>query len=425
MRTTTSVGLRHTRRFRAKPRGLRHLDETPLQQLPGWLPTALYTILLVAGTTSVPAIGKFGPLPTTTLLDFWIILFCITCFLRGRTEAWVPLLAILSYGLVTRLVPALYNSSPLEDFAQAYRWLLYLVAFSFAIGREWTHMRGLRYVTMALLWMALAKSALTFALLGPGERPGLLLENNFELALFAGLLAVSYNGLGKLRFWAFASLGALTLLSGSRSGAISFAVFAVWALTQVKVKNLLIHYLLACALPAMVIVPVWVFSARSSATAPIDRLNFLTIFENETSNWSWFNWLFGTTPITTLSSGACHALSSYDSLLASVGDGSCYAVILHAFALRVVFDAGVLGLLLAFGLTWLLLKRGGVRRSLSWCLLLIAASNSLSVSGLNNPYVSLPILLAICVAAQRVTASRKPDDGQVGPEFSRQASTDP
>lgn len=370
--------------------------------IPGMLRVFFYASIVVGVITSMPRIGDYTPLPMTTILDAWIILFVVTSVIRGRTEMWGLFLLLAAY-LMTRILPALYADAPLEDFAQAYRWVLYLIAFSVAVGRKWGPVQPLVRLMWFLLTMSLLKGAVTYVLV-PGDRPGLMLENNFELPMFAGLVAVLYPHIGRRRWLAVVLLGGGTLLSGSRSGSLAFAVLAVYALSQVPVKNIAVRYFTVIAVPIMLAIPLWIFSERAANSTQLDRLNFLEVFLAETSQWGPVEWMFGTTPITPLSAGACFRLSYYQSLFSSEGDGSCYSVILHAFLLRVVFDAGIIGALLAFGVAWFMMRRAGVRVSLALALTGIAISNSVSVSGLNNPYVVFPILLAILVAGTMKTA---------------------
>lgn len=371
------------------------------QMVPKFLRVYLYTLFIVAGATSIPFLGKWGPLPTTELLDAWVILFILACFLRGRIETTLTI-GLLGAYLLTRIIPALYIDAPLQDFAQAYRWVLYLIAFAFAVGRKWGPVGPLVRVMWILLSLALTKTVLTFAILGPGERPGLLLENNFEIALFAGLVIVLYKHLGRGRPWAVLLMGTMTLLSGSRSGAVAFLILALFAVTQAKGANLFVKYVLGLLVPALIFVPAWIFQQRAIGATQVDRLNFLDVFWAETANWDALQWIFGSTPITALSDGACFRLSYYQMLFSSEGDGSCYSVILHAFILRVVFDAGVLGLVIAFGVAWCMMRRGRVQFGVAFALILVAFTNSLSVSGPNNPYVALPILLSIVTASSVV-----------------------
>lgn len=385
--------------------------------VPTFLRRALYTALLAAGAISLPYLGQYGPLPTTVILDAWIIVFAAYCILRRRISVMPFLLLVIAYTL-TRIVPALAISAPLVDFLQAYRWLFYLAAFAIAVGQIWQPIKPLIGFTWALLSMALLKAAATFVLLGPGERPGLLLENNFELALFGGLIVVLYPYLGRSRPWLVASFGLLTLLAGSRSGAVVLLIVVLFAVTQAKTKNLLFRYILVGGIPAAGVLVLSIFAERASNGRSVDRLNFFNVFLHDVSSWNIGTWIFGTTPITPLSPSACHSLAFYQNLFASTGDGTCYSVILHAFLMRVVFDSGLLGLLLAFGGTAYLLFFARVRPMVALSLLAIALANSFSVSGLNNPYVALPILLAI------MTAPKGPELGEDGSHDMNQADRD-
>lgn len=378
------------------------------QTIPAFFRGSLYTLLVVAGLAGLPFIGGFSPLPTTELLDVWVVGLIAYCIVRGRTTAWGLFLLLVGY-LVTRIIGALATESPLLDFLQAYRWVLYLIMFALVVGRAWGPKAPLVRVTWTLLLLAVIKAGLTFVVLGPGERPGLLLENNFELALFAGLVAVAYPHASRGRGWMVILMGLLAVLAGSRSGSVIFAILFVYAVMQAKNVNLFFRYLLVLAIPVAAFVAVWIFADRAANSTQIDRLNFLDVFLSETSGWTPWNWLFGTPPITPLSDGGCHRLSYYQSLFSSVGDGSCYSVILHAFVLRVLFDAGIVGLLLALVVTWFTMRKGGVRFALAATLLLIAFANGMSVSGLNNPYVALPIILAIVTASTPTAPVTEPD----------------
>lgn len=376
-------------------KGGKLLQDGP-QAVPQFLRASLYGLLLVAAASSVPMVGAYGPLPTTVLLDVWVTAFLVMTVFRGRTQAYVAVLLLAAYAY-TRILAAFAASAPVEDFLQAYRWVYYLLVLCSAIGRSWGPIRPLAMTTWALISMALFKAVLTFLLRGAGERPGLLLENNFELALFSGLVLVIYPYL-RHRALLVVMMGALTFLSGSRSGAIAFLVLLLFAFSQVRSRSLLIRYLAVCAVPVAALFPLVIFSERASVDSRVDRLNFFNVFLADVSSFSPIQWIFGTTPITPLSPAACHQLAFYRRLFSSAEDGTCYSVILHAFVLRVTFDAGIFGLILAFGVVWWALRRSGVRLAMVVALFGIALTNSLSVSGINNPYVVLPLLLAILTA---------------------------
>ncbi len=361
----------------------------------------LYSLLGIGAVASLPRIGEYSPFPMANLLDVWFIAFILATVWRGPLPEFRVTLLLLVYGM-TRLIPALYTESPVGDFVQAYKWLLYLIAFTLAVGREWGSMRGLRLLLWVLVTLSLLKTAVSVALVGPTVRSGLLIENNFEIALFVGLAVVVFDTLTRPKKWlAFSMLAALTITSGSRSGIIAFAIFAIYAVVRARIGPVL-RYLAILAIPILGWVVAAVFSARDAIAADTGRSNFLDAFISETRNWSWFDWAFGTTPLTALSNDSCMRLSYYQYLFSTTGDGdTCYSVILHAFTMRIVFDAGIFGLILALGVCLWSMRQARVRRLLVFTLLAVAVTNGLSVSGLNNPYVALPILLAILTAKPR------------------------
>lgn len=363
-------------------------------RIPNLFPIALYAILVAGAAASLPAIGEFSPLPTTALLDAWIVCFILASLVRRRPQHLLAIVLVLLYSL-TRFAGFILTGSPLYDSLQAYKWLIYLVAFLVAIDLQWRRTKPLVRITWFLLATALTKAVLTYFILGPGQRPGLLLENNFELALFSGLIILNYKEMGRFRLFSLVFLGLLVVLSESRSGVLAFVVVGFFLITQTKHLNLFIRYVLTMSLPILIGIAFSVFQVRASRETRMDRLNFLDVFLMETSDWTALQWIFGTAPITPLSSAGCLQLSYYRTLFSSTGDGSCYSVILHSFLMRVIFDAGIIGALIAFGVAWYSLRRARVSLVVAACLILIAGVNSLSVSGLNNPYVALPILLAV------------------------------
>lgn len=378
-------------------------DERPAaassQAIPAVFRRGLYLLLLVAGLSGLANLDGYG-LPATTMLDAWIVAFLVLTFTRGKTEQTLLLLGLAGY-LAVQVTTVYADNDPIRDFLQAYRWVLYLAVFAVGSGRSWGRVRSLQLVTFALIGMALAKAALIFVIFGPGQRPGLLLENNFEIALFSGLFAVVFTGLRvEARVAGLGMLGLLMMLAGSRSGAVAFAVVLVYVLWQVRTTAATKFVATMYAIPAVVAVPILVFTGRDQSFGNLDRVRFAEVFLFETQDWSWVQWLFGTEAITPLSNYACSRMSFYDALFSSAGDGTCYAVILHSFVLRIAFDAGLVGLVAVFAIPWFLMRRSGVATPLALTLLGVAFTNSLSVSGLNNPYVALPILLAILTACR-------------------------
>lgn len=356
-------------------------------------------------------------LSPTVALDIWIVTTSVVLLIRGRILTTPLLLFLGVYGL-TRVIGISITGSPVADSLQAYRWLFYIVVFALALGKRWDSVPVLIKSTWILILLAVVNASITFITQGPGERPGLLLENNFELALFVGLVIALYEHLGRNRGWLVVLLGVLTILAGSRSGAIVYIILVFVAVLQAHRLNLFLRYMLALAGLVMTLIPVLIFTSRSQGIARIDRLRFLDVFIAETQNWTLLHWIFGTAPITPLSSGGCHALSYYESLFSSTDDGTCYSVILHSFLMRVIFDAGLLGLLISIAVPLLLMIRAGSTPLIAISLIAVSLANGVSVSGLNNPYVALPILIAILTG----TYSRAMDDKDLNHPPTRQAN---
>ncbi|AMM33545.1 hypothetical protein SA2016_2880 [Sinomonas atrocyanea] len=380
-------------------------------EVPGLLRKSLYAILVVSGCASVFSLGGYSPLPVNELLDAWLISFICVSVWVGRIRHTMIILFLVAY-LVTRVAAAVANDSPVPDFLQAYRWLLYLIAFVIALHRSWGPLLPMIKVMWVLISLGLVKTILTIAILGPSQRSGLLTENNFELALYCALAAGLLSRLtGRQQVWTLLALGALVMSSGSRSGAVEFGLLIIYAVINVARARVAVRLLLVIVVPVIVYFVSDVFAARAESGG-VDRLNFLSVFLGETANWNLLDWLWGTSPITPLSSGGCAAMEYYSSLFSSTGDGTCYSVVLHAFIMRVVYDAGLFGLFLTVFVVLFSLRRSGAGVRVTWTIFAIAFANGFSVSGLNSPYVALPIVLTICISANRGSVeSFKPHKG--------------
>ncbi|KUG57862.1 hypothetical protein [Nesterenkonia jeotgali] len=375
-------------------------EPTHRTEIPEALQKLLCLLLIGGGLVSVGFVGEFSPLPMTTLLDVWVLLLAVWILFRGRIQSWVSLLLVLGY-LAARGIAAVSVDPPLLDLLQAHRWLVYLAVFALARGHRWSRPELLTRLAWWLVGLATVKSVLTALTLGLDERPGLFLENNFELALFSGTAAVIHRNDPRNGIRLILLLGLLTLLSGSRSGALTYLVLVAFALWSVSTRDVFLRYLAMLTPVVAVVVPWVIFAGRAAESEVIDRVRFLEVFLSEVQRWQWLDWTFGTPPITPLSPQGCASLAYYDVLFSSAGDGQCYSVILHSFILRLLYDGGFLALLMALLLPLVIMRQARVPWGLTLTLLAIAVINSASVSGFNNPYVALPILLAVLTAGPR------------------------
>ncbi|MGW9113399.1 hypothetical protein [Microbacterium sp. NPDC055683] len=395
----------------------RREDLGDVDVIPGWLSTLLYAILTIGGLASLPNIGSYSLLPVGTLLDAWIALFVAYCIVKGRTRTTGTILLLGAYFL-TRVVPALYIGAPLGDFFQAYRWVFYLAAFCFAVGKSWGSVTPLKRVLWTLLALSFAKAVATLFVRGLSARSGLLTENNFELALYcAAAIAIWPHLSSRERRWTLALLAAVVVLSGSRSGTIAFAVVLIFAISQARQASLVFRYLVVLIIPLAVYAIIEIFVSRAESGG-VDRINFLNVFLRETSDWNLIEWMVGTVPITPLSPEGCNTLAYYVYLFSSTGDGSCYSVIFHAFMMRVIFDAGLLGLFLTLFIAWSTLRGSGSSLATTLAVVGIAIANSFSVSGFNSPYVAVAVLISISVAGSS-SLTAPPTEFRVDKQHSR------
>jgi hypothetical protein len=84
--------------------------------------------------------------------------------------------------------------------------------------------------------------------------------------------------------------------------------------------------------------------------------------------------------------------------------------------MRLYYDGGVLALLLALIVPVVVMRMSRVSWTLIIVLMSIATINSLSVSGLNNPYVALPILLAVLTAPHHDAVTTRPETVRRSPQ---------
>lgn len=371
--------------------------------IPVVLQHGLAVLLVGGGVVSVFFIGEYSPLPITAALDAWMICLAGWILMRGRIVSHATLGVVLMLAAV-RLGPALLLvHPPLVDLLQAHRWLFYLAVMALVRGHRWTRPHLLVGITWWLVGLAALKAVVTRLVVGPESRPGLFLENNFELALFCGLAAVVHRRAGRGSAPLILMLGLLTVLAGSRSGAVAYLILVLHVLWTARVADVFLRQLTLLGPLLAALIPLAVFRMRAAEAEVIDRVRFADVLLDEAGDWSVTRWLVGPPPITPLSEESCQRLSYYEALFSTAGDGTCYAVILHAFVLRIVYDAGLLGLLLAFGIPLLLMLRSGAAVGPILVVTALAAVNSLSVSGLNNPYVALPILVVLLTAPAAAT----------------------
>lgn len=355
----------------------------------------VFCLLTLSGLISF---YQYNLLPAQNILEL-LFLFPIF-FVSVRSLSLMTIVMSLVYFLYVS-VSLIYARSidvNLLDFLQAYKAFFYVGVLFLLCGNRYFSIKFLYLFYWGVLLALFLKYSYSLVLdLTPrmGERPGLFVENNFELMLpiLLFLLISQVFGVYEMR-WSSLLLFVVVFISGSRSALVSlfFVLFVLY------IRNDLKSYLVVIATTLLgAVATYFTFYDRMNGKYidEIDRVRFLFYFLEEVKTWGISNFLLGAERLTALSDSTCSALSPYKSLFSYSGDGSCYSVILHSYILRVLFDHGVVAFFILCGsVYWLMFRAtssnrvaiGGVG-----CLLL----SGLSVSSFNSVFVAISLMLIV------------------------------
>ncbi|RBY89599.1 hypothetical protein [Blastococcus sp. TF02A-30] len=367
----------------------------------------LYGALLLLAVVGIASPGRFSSVPAGSLLELTFLGTAGLLVLRSprvRPAGWALLLVGGFYVFLKTLLWAVYSDAALPDFLQAYKAFFYLVALGFLVGKQVFDGPRLAQFSTLLIGAFLVKYGYSVAL-GLADRPGIYIENNFELIMLMGLFYLSWPWLGARRNLVFLALAFIVLISGSRSAALGLICIYLPLFVRTSNRTWPLHVAGAGAVGYAVF---WLFSSRAQqdAGARLDRLVFMDTFRYEVRDWPIWEFLTGSFPLTPLSPGSCGSLRFYEALFSSSDPGVCYSVILHSYFLRAFFDHGVLGLALLYVLVWIGLRRSGVPLRDTLALLALISVSGLSVSAFNNVFVA--ITLGVAMALDRSAAPVEP-----------------
>jgi hypothetical protein len=362
----------------------------------------LYGVLILLAVVGIASPGTFSSVPAGSLLE---VTFLGTAGLlalrvpRVRPGGWPLLIVGGFYVFLKTLLLLVYSEAALPDFLQAYKAFFYLVALGFLVGKEVFDAPRMARFTTLLIAAFLIKYGYSVAL-GLADRPGVYIENNFELIMLMGLFYLSWPWLGRRRNLLFLALAVIVLISGSRSAALGLICIYLPLFVRTSNRTWPLHVAGAGAVGYAVFS---LFNSRAAqdAGARLDRLVFIDVFRYEVRDWPLWEFFTGSFPLTPLSPGSCGSLRFYELLFSTSDPGVCYSVILHSYFLRAVFDHGILGLALLYALVWIGLRCSGVPLRDTLALLALISVSGLSVSAFNNVFVA--ITLAIAMGLDRST----------------------
>ncbi len=362
-----------------------------------WSARVFFYSFLLIGLVGLFSPLSYNALPANAMFEC-VLLVCAALIVKIPKRSVIAFfIGSVLYVGISYVLMLLFQPAHILDFAQAYKAFFYIAPLCLFFGANVFSRSSAVKLLKWLLVMFLAKYAYSIALdLTPrmGTRPGLYVENNFELIFLMLMFYILRNDLGRRMVLWFAVLVAIIGLSGSRSSVLALLVlFYGVFLNRLTLRTF--FYMAGLLALGGVAVAIFVLRSDGGGIESIDRYNFMMVFLGEVAQWPAWKFLLGSMPLTPLSSYSCQSLSYYEDLFSFSGDGHCYSVILHSYFLRAVFDHGILGLLFLLTFMVMALKKSGYSRIEVVVVLGIVCSSALSVSAMNSVFVSLALALAM------------------------------
>ena len=360
----------------------------------------VFALLCFSGITSYEVhsayYSRYNYLPSNSILELCLVVLCILNQNKKPSRqiwfvGWVGLGFVLISFLMFLIRRDFYDSN-IFDFVIIYKVFLYIILL-INVRKDFFSVHHLQVFFKFLVSFFFIKYLLSRFIFGI-NRPGIFVENNFELLLLISVFFLHvYHGLYLERFYKGAFF-LVILLSGSRSGLVctlfSYAMLILFKLDKKLLLKMLVFFILGAF-------SVVVFYQRLAGgdIHSIDRFVFLNIFLQEIRDFSFYNYLFGADIITSLSDGACSQLSFYSSMFSTSDSKNCFSVVLHSFVLRSFFDHGLVGFFLVLISFYYILTKSGYSKYFSFVIVLMFVLNGLSVSSFNSVYAGFSFFIFV------------------------------
>ena len=347
----------------------------------------LFVILIISGLLTP---FSYNHINVKLLLE--LVFLCIVFLsLRKLKKQLLGYLIIAAFYLIYSYILAYTHK--ITDFIMIYKTFFYLVMLSLVLGRrvfDYSFIKYLFYIFIgALLFKYIYSLSFQFA-----HRPGLLIENNFEL-MFLLLLFLAKRSFERRVFYLdYVLLFMIVLLSGSRSAILCMLPLLLCERFGENLAYKSIKYI-GLVFAFILVLLVIFFRMEGMSIEDVDRVKFLIVFLQEIEGWSFWNYLFGNPPITALSNANCSVLNYYEELFSDTNTNLCYSVVLHSHILRIILDHGILGLLFIYLYLYRILRLSMLNKKIIYPTLLILLINSLSVSSLNSIFAMFGLLILV------------------------------
>lgn len=325
----------------------------------------------------------------TAYLEGLMLVASLTAYAGGMANRSLTkfAFAIVIYIVACGILAVFHRGVNAMDFMQAFKAPWYLLLVLPFTKKELFEARDVRNLSNLCLVVFASAYAIKRLLLGI-DRPFLVVENNFELIFLLLMFYAAYLSSKRVSPTSIVLLGLTVALSGSRSSALAVVVVLAFCVDYKRMRSR--DWVVVGAILAGFVIAFLTFNSRSTGSIDeIDRYKFLQYFLYATRNWSFLDFLLGADRLTALPAETCVSLASYERLFSFSGDGSCYAVALHSFNMRVIFDHGLIVFALMLYCVWLVLGR--LDYWARTCVVLVILVTGMSVSALNNVYVAIPL----------------------------------
>lgn len=356
--------------------------------------TILYSISLVAFIIGgLISYSQYNILPVDNILEVIILLtsFFFKPNFDSKYSATIFYIITVYIIIKTILNVGIVGVNYL-DYILANKFIFYFMILFYLSGKVIFTPLFIKNTYVLLLYSFLIKYILWY-FLTDSSRPGIFVENNFELLFLILLSIVKIERVGALSKLEIIILSSIFLLSGSRSGLLCILLMMFCYMVK-KIDYKIILKLIFLSLLAVIVFKIFESRMIGMEFKQIDRYVFFEGFLHSIKDWNILDYIFGNYILTPLDGYTCSRLSFYQDLFSYNGRFECYSVILHSFVLRVIYDFGLLGVTLTFFILWRLLnKHLSVRSStIAFACILL---NGFSVSSLNSALCMLGLIIIV------------------------------
>lgn len=329
------------------------------------------------------------------ILEAYIIIlfiFSSIMFPFFKTEITKLLILFISYTFISYLYIVWINNIDVRDYIISYKTFFYFIIFFFMYKKKYLKIEWVIKFAKILIYLFFFVYLIQ-KLIYKINRPELFYENNFEIIFLIALYLILHNFYGKRSYYFLGITNIIVILSGSRSGLLEILIvdFIIFFFSsKLSLKKFFFLFLIFSLIS---LIAIFIFLDRGMNFEEIDRVIMAKAFINDISDWNIFNFFLGNERISFVSSESTNILSYYKSLFSFTNPNKAFSVIYHSFILRLIYDHGLLGLLVVIYALLKILKGTFLKRYEIFAFVFVILINGLSVSSFNNVFFALSMVL--------------------------------